>query len=150
KAQRLSDPFWMAGNLLGEAALHCQLRDSRSALKRAEQLFSIASEHGMSYITTLAAFFHGWALADQGRGQEGIAEMLRNFPRTGGWDAELAESFGKNEQPEEGLAVVARGLREAERSGERTFWARLYGIQGDLLLMRDSADKAQAERSFRT
>jgi tetratricopeptide (TPR) repeat protein len=147
---RLSDPVWTASNLLGDALLHCQLRDSRSVQKRAEELLSIASEHGIFFHITLATFLRGWAFADQGRNQEGIAEMLRNIPTFGGWHAQLAESFGKNARPEEGLAVVAEALREGERTGERMFQARLYGIQGELTLMRNPSDEAQAERSFRT
>jgi tetratricopeptide (TPR) repeat protein len=152
-AGRLSDPVWMASNLLCDAILHCMLRDSRSVQERAEELLSIASEHGMSYHTTFAAFYRGWALAEQGRAREGIAEMLRNIPTLGGRSgahADLAETLGKNARPEEGLAAVAEALREAEGSGERIFLARFYGIQGGLILIRDPSDEAQAERSFRT
>ncbi len=76
--------------------------------------------------------------------------MLENAgPITGNY-ALLAESFEKNARPEEGLAVVANGLREAERSGERSLSARLSGIQGELILMRSPSDEAEAERCFRT
>jgi len=144
----------MASNLLGGAILHWMLRESRSVQKRAEELLSIASEHGMSYHATYAAFYRGWALADQGRAQEGIAEMLRNIPRFGGGliagPSELAESFGKNGRPEEGLAAVAQALREAERIGGTIALPQLYRIQGELILMRNPSDEAQAERCFQT
>src|SRR5262249_55051757 len=137
---RLSDPVWMASNLWIDAMLHCQLRDSRSVQKRAEELLAIANEHGMSFHTTQAAFLRGWALVDQGRAQEGIAEMLQNISTDRAVQitpnyAVLAESLGKNARPEEGLAGVAEALKEAERSGERILLPRLYGIQGELILV---------------
>jgi tetratricopeptide (TPR) repeat protein len=151
KARQLSDPIWMASHLLVEALLHCNLRDSSSVQKVAEELLSIATKHGMSYHATQAAFLRGWAFADQGRAQDGIDEMSRNIPTFGaGLIAErLAESFGKNAQPEEGLAALAEALREAERSGQRIYLAGLYGIQGELILLRNPSDEGEAERSFR-
>jgi predicted ATPase len=109
----------------------------------------------MSFHTTQAAFLRGWALVDQGRAQEGIAEMLQNISTDRAVQitpnyAVLAESLGKNARPEEGLAAVAEALREAERSGERILLPRLYGIQGELILVLKPSDEAQAERCFRT
>jgi len=151
---RLSDPVWVASNLLGTTILHCMLREGHSVHKLAEELSSVATEHAMSYHGTQASFYRGWAFADQGRAQEGIAEMLANVSRFGAAFTTglvvLAATFEKNGRSEEGLATVAEGIREAERTGERIFLARLYGIQGDLILKRNPSDEAQAERSFRT
>jgi predicted ATPase len=116
----------------------------------------IATEHGMSFYAAHAAFFRGWVLADEGRGQEALAEMSLALPvlegtaATTALYARLGDSYRKNGRPEEGLATVATALRESERSGERTAEPELYKVKGELLLMRDPPDEAEAERCFRT
>jgi len=103
-----------------------------------------------------ATMFRGWALADEGRGQEGLAEMSRilpaveSFAATSWLYAHLADSYRKNGRPEEGLTTVATGLRETERGGERAAEPELYKVEGELLLMRDPPDEAEAERCFHT
>ena len=110
----------------------------------------------MRFHVASAAFFRGWALADEGRGQEGLAEMSRALPALEGFAAttlfyaRLADSYRKNGRPEEGLTTVATALRETERGGERIVEPELYKVKGELLLMRDPPDEAEAERCFRT
>jgi hypothetical protein len=64
----------------GAVKLGKPLKDSRTALERAEELLLIATEHGLRYHHATGAFFRGWARADEGRGQEGLAEMSRALP----------------------------------------------------------------------
>jgi class 3 adenylate cyclase/tetratricopeptide (TPR) repeat protein len=154
--RRLSDPGSVAGALLREAVNHMLLRDSRTALERAEELLLVATEHGLRFLAANAAFLRGWALADEGRGHEGLAKMLEALPALEGTAATsavyaiLADSYRKNGSPEEGLATVATALRETERRGERTTETELYGVKGELLLICDPPEEAEAERCFRT
>ncbi len=110
----------------------------------------------MPFYAAVAAFFRGWALADEGRGKEGLAEMSRALPALEGNAtttsvyAHLADSYRKNGRLDEGLAAVATALRETERRGERGAEPELYRVKGELLLMRDPPDAAEAERCFRT
>ncbi len=153
--RRLSEPASVANALLREALNHVLLRDSRAALERAEELLVIATEHEMRTHVAAATIFRGWALADEGRGQEGLAEMSRALPALEGFAAttslyaHLADSYCKNGHTEEGLMTVATALRETERGGERTDEPQLYGVKGELLLMRDPPDEAEAEHCFR-
>jgi predicted ATPase len=95
-------------------------------------------------------------LVDKGRGAEGLAEMSRALPALEGSVATtsfytfLGDSYRKNGCPEEGLTTVAMALRETERGGERTVEPELYRVKGELLLIRDPPDEAEAERCFRT
>ncbi len=154
--RRLSDPAAVVIALFREAGNHVSLRDSRTALERAEELLLIATEHGMRFQAATAAFYRGWVLADQGRGQEGLAVMSNTLPALEGTAAttslyaHLGNSYRKNGRAEEGLAMVATALRETERSGERTAEPELYTVKGELLLIRDPPDEAEAERCFRT
>src|SRR5260370_27056947 len=110
----------------------------------------------MTFLAASAAFNRGWALADEGRGQEGLAEMSRALPALEGGRpttllyAYLGDSYRKNGRLEEGLTTGARALRETERGGERTAESELYRVKGELLMMRDPPDEAEAERCFRT
>ena len=63
-----------------------------------------------------------------------------------GWAyANLAFSYLAAERPEEGLKIAAKGLATADQSSD----AHLYRLNGELLLMSDSATAADAETSFR-
>ena len=62
---------------------------------------------------------------------------------------QLSDSYGKHGHPEEGLATLATALREMERGGERIVEPELHRVKGELLLMRDPTDEAEAERCFR-
>ncbi|HEV3112608.1 MAG TPA: AAA family ATPase [Candidatus Binataceae bacterium] len=154
--RRLADPASLCTALLCEAVTHVVLRDRRTAMERAEELLLIATEHGLRLHAALAAFVRGWALADEERGQEGLAEMSRALPALEGmatttrFYSHLADSYRKNRRLEEGLATVATALRETERSGERMVEPELYRVKGELLLMRDPPDEAEAERCLRT
>jgi predicted ATPase len=154
--RRLSDPASLANALFREAVNHAVSRDSKTALERAEELLLLATEHGLRFRVAAAAFYRGWARADQGRGQEGLAEMSRALPALEGTVAItsiyalLADSYRKKGRLEEGLAALATALREMELGGDRTVEPELYRVKGELLLMRDPSDEAEAERCFRT
>ncbi len=79
-----------------------------------------------------------------------LFRLLRACAPTTSVYALLADSYRKNGRPEEGLTTVATALRETERGGERTVEPELYRVKGELLLMRDPPDEAEAERCFRT
>jgi tetratricopeptide (TPR) repeat protein len=78
--RRLSDPVSLTLAVFREVVNHTLLRDRRTALERAEELLVIATDRDLRFWVAVAAFFRGWALADEGRGQEGLAEMSRALP----------------------------------------------------------------------
>jgi predicted ATPase len=46
--------------------------------------------------------------------------------------------------------LVAKGLAEAEQTGRRVAEAELHRVKGDLLMIKDPGNLAEAERSLRT
>jgi predicted ATPase len=87
----------------------------------------------------------GWVLAEQGQGEEGIAQMRRGLAACRATGAELerpfyltllAEAYGKGGQVEEGLQVLAEALDAVDKSGERFCEAELYRLKGALTLAR--------------
>jgi predicted ATPase len=100
----------------------------------------------------------GWALAEQGQGEEGIAQIrkgLASWQATGAelyrpyWLALLAEAYGKVGKIEEGLAVLTEALDAAHKNGERYYEAELYRLKGELLLVLSAENQSEAEVCFR-
>jgi class 3 adenylate cyclase/tetratricopeptide (TPR) repeat protein/ribosomal protein L40E len=156
-ARRLSDPARLVRALENDAMRHVLLRDSASAMQRAEAALSIAAEHEMAMFQSRARFYMGWALAAAGREEEGIPEMqqyLSVFGSAGAlvplFVALMAEHLRSKAHIEEGLGAVAEALGRVERTGERMAEAELYRVKGELLITRDPRDDSQAERCFIT
>jgi predicted ATPase len=122
-------------------------------LKCADAQLALTAEHGFSNWHSFGQIVRGQALALLGKADEAIAEIkgaLDGLAATGavipGWVyAILALSYLAAKQPGEGLAIAAKGLGTADHAND----AYLYRFQGELLLMSDSANAADAETSFR-
>src|SRR5712692_885890 len=100
--------------------------------------------------------WRGWALAEQGRVEEGIVQMSQGLAALRAMGAELgqswflallAEAYRKVEQTEEGLGVLAEALATVNRTGERVYEAELYRLKGELSLqsrqVKTSQDKSE-------
>ena len=122
-------------------------------MKCADAQLALTAEHGFSNWHSFGQIVRGQALALLGKADEAIAEIkgaLDGLAATGavipGWVyAILALSYLAAKQPGEGLAIAAKGLGTADHAND----AYLYRFQGELLLMSDSANAADAETSFR-
>jgi predicted ATPase len=145
--------------LFGYGIHHLLLRDKRAVAERADELLSIALEHEMKINLLAATFFRGWAIAAAGRGEEGITEMRRTIsdpivPPTSVFRAlmltALAETLGKQGRAEEGLDLVENGLTAAEQTGLGGISeAELHRLKGELLMIKDVGNLAEAERHLR-
>lgn len=62
----------------------------------------------------------------------------------------FAEIFTKAGNIAAGLGSRARGLRCCDETGESSHKAELHRLNGELILMRDQASVAEAERCFHT
>ena len=98
----------------------------------------------------------GWALVEQGQGEEGIAQMregLTSWRATGSelglpyFLALLAEAYGKVGQAEEGFKVLAEALAVVNSSAERWYEAELYRLKGELL-RQNGQTEAEVEACF--
>ncbi len=101
----------------------------------------------------------GCALAKQGQGEEGIAQIrqgLATYQATGAelgrpqYLAMLAEAYGKVMHVEEGLNVLAEALDTVHKTGERFYEAKLYRLKGQLTLQKFqvSGSKFQVQESL--
>jgi predicted ATPase/tRNA A-37 threonylcarbamoyl transferase component Bud32 len=135
---------------------HQLRREPRLAEQRAEAAIALSREHGLPQFLAWALSWHGWALAEQGRGEEGVVEIRQSLEahRKMGFNlsrthflALLAEALVRMGNLDEASAVVAEALDVAATGGEHYYEAELLRLNGELLLHAD-ADHPQAEACF--
>ena len=99
----------------------------------------------------------GWALAVQGQGAEGIAQIHQGMVAFRAAGAELgrprdlallAEACGEAGQTEEGLTVLVEALAVVDKTGERYWEAELYRLKGKLLLALLAEQYTEAATCF--
>jgi predicted ATPase len=144
-ARELAHPFNLGYALMWAAWFH-QCRHERQAVQElAEAGGTLATEHGFPYWLACSTILRGWALAEQGQGEEGVAQVrqgLAAYRATGAEEvrsyflALLAEACGKAGQIEEGLSVLAEALAFVHDTGERFHEAELYRLKGELTLQK--------------
>ena len=101
----------------------------------------------------LGTFWRGWALAMQGQGEAGLAQMHQGLAAVLATRNELARPFclvtlaeaaGHAGQVEEALRLLAEALTEIEASGQGFLLAEAYRLQGAFLLRQADAVRAEA------
>lgn len=144
-AQNLSHPYSLAGALLVASQVH-QLRGEVQAVQeRAEEALTLSTDQGFLLWLANGAYMKGWALAVQGHGEEGIAQMREGIASYRATGAEivrpymlglLAQAYGSVGQVEKGLAAIGEALI-AVRDGEQGMWeAEVYWLKGELTLQK--------------
>jgi len=139
------------------AIVHQFRREAETAYQRAEAAITVCKEHNFAYYLGWAMIIRGWALADQGDCEEGIAEIKRGLRILRDTEAKrslpfylslLAEAYRKSGQAEEGLRVLSEAFVEAQSIEERWWEAELYRLKGALLLQQSMPDAKQVEDNF--
>jgi predicted ATPase len=109
---------------------------------------ALSTEQGFALLLGWGTIVRGWVLAEQGQGEEGIAQMRQGLDAWRATGAEgmrtyflalLAEANGKVGQSEDGLHVLTEALAVGEKNGERFYEAELYRLQGELTLQKAGA-----------
>ncbi len=94
----------------------------------------------------MGTIFRGWALAEQGQGEEGIAQIRLGLAASRAMGAKiwgpyclalLTQAYKKVGQTEEGLTLLAEALTLVDKTGERWYEAELYRLKGELLLAHE-------------
>jgi predicted ATPase len=134
------------------ATLRQYRREEQATQEQAEALITVATEHGFPQGLQWGTILRGWALAEQGQEEEGIAQIRQGLAglRATGVEtftpyflALLAEAYEKAGQIEEGLSMLADALPVRDKS---RFWdAELYRLKGELLLAQEIKSQKQEE-----
>jgi predicted ATPase len=117
---------------------------------------TLSTEQRFAFWLVSATVLRGWALAEQGQGAEGIAQIRQGLaawqamgealyqPR---FRALLAELYGNIGQTEAGLSVLAEVLAEVHTNGLCYCEAELYRLKG--MLQQAAGCDGEAEACFR-
>jgi tetratricopeptide (TPR) repeat protein len=155
-AQELSHPFTTAFALGLAAVLHSFRREPQIAQDRAEAAVSLSEEWGFPFWLALGHTWHGWALVQQGRRDEGLDEMQAaiEFVRMSGARQpfptcliRFAEAHAKCGSAGEGLKLLAEAQAEFIESGGDVSEAEAHCLQGELVL-QTGMDLQHAEDCF--
>ena len=158
-AREIDHPPSQGLALVFSVYLHQYRRDAWATRRAAEEQIDFLGEQAMSPLwLSQATIMRGWALADEGDIEEGMAEMSRGltaWSATGGgvygghYRALLAEARGMAGEVNTGLAVIAEALEIVEATGDRYWEAELHRLQGVLLLKLPTPDAVAAEARLR-
>jgi len=155
-AQELAHPYSLAMALHFAMSVYAFRREASAVQEQAEAQIALCTEQNFPMWLAAGNIHHGWALADQGEIEKGIAQMRQGiaaYRATGSgvglssFLASLAEAFGKAGHTEEALAILAEGLVAVDRTGEHWWEAELHRLKGELMLMQ-GADETEAEACF--
>jgi predicted ATPase len=124
------------------AVVHQLRREGQLTQTRAEAVIALSSEQEFALFFAVGTVLRGWALAEQGQAEEGIAHIRQGLAAYRVTGAELgqpyilallAEAYGNVGQTEEGLSALAEALALVNKTQERWWEAELYRLKGELL-----------------
>jgi predicted ATPase len=153
----LSHPTTLAHAQLFISMLHHFRREGPESRELAEALVVLAAGQGLPTYWAVGSALRGWALAEEGHAEEGIAQIRQGLAA---WATSarffwrinclplLATAYGRGGKAQEGLAVLAEVLRMVEEGGFRFYQPEMYRLQGELLLANTPAEQAAAESCF--
>jgi tetratricopeptide (TPR) repeat protein len=133
--------------------------DRARAAQNASEVARLASEHDLPDWQAVGAFLEGLATTERGALGEGLSDMRRSAERLreqnrlffdGLLKIALAGAEARAGDTDRALAVLDEGLATADRTGFRAFDAELHRARGEILLKRDPANPAAAEKAFLT
>ena len=158
-ARQLAHPASLAHAHAFGAICHQLCRGQQETQKLAEAAVNISTEQGLPQYRGQGSVLRGWTLAEQGHGEEGIAQILGGlvaYRATGTgqfrlyFPALLAEIYGREGRAGEGIAVLAEALTAMNSGGEERFYEpELYRLKGELLLALSPQNQAEAEVCYR-
>jgi class 3 adenylate cyclase/predicted ATPase len=148
---------------MGQALLYAALlglvrRNPGAVATDSQALADIVSRYDLpAFWVGLAVFFQGWAKWSDAAEESRLAEMRRGIAidreQSFVWllpafDAALAEAEARGGNPDAGLRRLHDALAELERTEQRWYEAEMHRIRAKILLKRDPANTAAAERSL--
>jgi predicted ATPase len=158
-ARALSDPFSLAfaNNFLIGTQL--RRREASDAQATAERQIALCVEHGFVYWQAHATVLLGGAIAAQGRGEDGAAQIelgLKAVAETGGnptredFLAHRATAAVEMGRLEDAWNRLTEALEAEQKYGERVYEAETHRLRGEVLLRMESANIQGARRCFET
>ncbi len=153
-AQELSHHFTLAHARCVAANVSQFRRDVPAVNEQAEAAVVLSTEQGFPLWAAWGMSLHGWALAMQGQGEEGMVQVRQGvaaYRATGAalnvpyFCTLLAEVSAHLGHTEDGLQALAEAHTLVEQQEERWWEAEIYRLRGVLLLRQPGTPQAEAE-----
>jgi predicted ATPase len=157
-AHALSHPYSLAWARCIAACVTQFRRDVPAVHEQAEATVALSTEHGLPWWAAVGTSLRGWALAMQGQGAEGMAQVRQGIatcriigsavvvPFLYTLLAEVSAHLGHTE---DGLQALAEAHTLMEQHEERWWEAEISRLRGILLLRQSAAQHAEAETWLR-
>ena len=116
-------------------------REAKDLQERAEVAITLATEYGFPDWYAWATTQRGWAIAQQGKQEQGIEHMQRGLSASQSTGAELlrpyflallADIYSDTGQLTEGLRVLEEALALTQKNDIRHYEAELHRLKGEL------------------
>ena len=142
-------PYSRALTLNLVATLFVCCRDFQAVAQHAEAARVFAQECGFVHLMAMGMVLQGWAFVMQGKGEEGLALMQTGLTRQHAvgigigevsYQLLLVEAYTRLGQREAALQTLATTFTAIESTGERTYEAEVYRLQGELKLQQESRE----------
>jgi predicted ATPase len=154
-AESLGHPFTRVICRMFAIYVSLTLRDAPGVGEHAGALAAVASELGsaLSEPSPTIQWLQGWGLLQGGERAEGVARMregveamlaqndLFTLPQTLGI---LCEAYATADQPDEGLALLAKSRAQLDSMGGNYNEAEIQSVRGELLSTQSLQDEAEA------
>ena len=153
-AHALSHPYSLAFARCWAAFVSQFRRDVPAVHEQAEAAVALSTEQGFPLWAAMGTSLRGWALAMQGQGEEGMAQVRQGIAA---WRATgaalfvpyfctlLADVSAHLGHPEDGLQALAEAHTLVEQHEERWWEAEVCRLRGVLLLRQPGTPQAEAE-----
>jgi predicted ATPase/DNA-binding winged helix-turn-helix (wHTH) protein len=153
-AQELAHPYSLAYARCWAAMVSQLRRDVPAVHKQAEAVVTLSTEQGFPQLAAIGTIVRGWALAMQGQGEEGLAQIRQGITSCRATGAAvtvpffctmLAEVCDHLGYTEDGLQALAEAHTLVEQHDERWWKAEICRLQGVCLLRQPMPQEAEAE-----
>jgi predicted ATPase/class 3 adenylate cyclase len=157
-AHELSHPFSLAYARCHAAWVLQFRRDVPAVHKQAEAAVALSTAQGFPLWAALGTILRGWALAMQGQGEAGLAQVhqgIAAWRSTGAalfvpyYCTLLADVCDHPGYTEDGFQALAEAHTLVEQHEERWWEAEIHRLRGILLLRQPGTSQAEAETCFR-
>jgi predicted ATPase len=156
-AQALSHPQSLAWTAAFVGVLRQYRREARAAQEAADGAMELSAERGFTDFLARAAALRGWAMAEQGRNEQGIALIQEGLAGARATGSELyrpyflcllAEACLEAGRLDEGLSALTEALAAADEHEIRHYEAEMHRLKGELLLKQNDSNAAEARNCF--
>jgi predicted ATPase len=153
-AHALGHPFSLAYAQCWATGVYQWCRDVSAVYEQAETVVALATEQGFPPWASMGTILRGWALAMQGQGEAGLAQVRQGIAarRTIGavlnipyFCTVLADVCDHLSCLEDGLQALAEAYTLMEQHEERYWEAEICRLRGVLLLRQPGTPQAEAE-----